>query len=62
MALKWRLNTIEVDFSDFAKALNCGWLRAKDLWIVSAVIGTVFPSFLWILTLSKLELYFVSPF
>lgn len=62
IALKWRINLLEIDFSTVASAWRSSLLLAKDLWTIAAVAGTFFASFLWILALSKLELSVAYPF
>jgi multidrug transporter EmrE-like cation transporter len=62
IALKWRLNHVQVDFSNIHSVWHSTLQLARDLWIVGAVAGTLVSSFLWILTLSKLELSVAYPF
>ena len=62
IALKWRLNHIQVDFGNINSAWHSTLQLARDLWVLGAVAGTLMASFLWILTLSKLELSVAYPF
>ena len=60
--LKWRLNRIPIDFKSTKATYQSLLELAQDYWIISAVLGTFLSSFLWILTLSKLELSVAYPF
>lgn len=62
IVLKWRLNQMQIDFGQLSAAWQSAITLAKDVWIVGAVLGTLFASFLWILTLSKLDLSVAYPF
>lgn len=53
---------MHIDFSNLNAAWHSGISLAKDAWIVGAILGTLVASFLWILTLSKLDLSVAYPF